>query len=70
MLRTEIMQGRLNVAGVQLVGTYPIQGPDEGDVDVVQVFYTNADVTGTWPAQAAFDAPPADQVQCLNPAFD
>ncbi len=69
VLRTEIQQRRIDIEGVQLVGTYPIQGPDEGDVDVVQVFYTNADVTKNWPDQQAFDAPPADQVQCLNPAF-
>jgi hypothetical protein len=70
VIRTEIQQGRLNVAGVQLVGTYPIQGPEEVDVDVVQVFYTNADVIEVWPYQQAFNAPPAQQVQCLNPAFD
>jgi hypothetical protein len=55
---------------VQLIGTFPIEGAIEGEVDVVQVFYTNADVLGNWPASKAFQAPPADTVQCLNPAFD
>jgi hypothetical protein len=70
VISTDIKNGRLDVTGVQLVGTYPIQGAEDADVDVVQVFYTNTDVTDTWPYQQAFGAPPADQVQCLNPAFD
>jgi hypothetical protein len=70
VLGAEIRAGRLDVDGVQLVGTYPIAGADTDDVDVVQVFYTNADVDDSWPYTEAFSAPPAAQVQCLNPAFD
>ncbi|MET0275836.1 MAG: hypothetical protein ABW211_03200 [Acidimicrobiia bacterium] len=69
-LKADINSGRLNITGVQLIGTYPIQGAADGDVDVVQAFYTNEDVLGTWQAKQAFDAPPADAIQCLNPAFD
>ena len=55
---------------MQLLGTYPIEGAGQGEVDVVQAFYTNADVLASWPASKAFLAPPAAAVQCLNPAFD
>ena len=42
-----------------------------GDDDVVQVLYTKATVQGNLPAyQKMFDVPPAEAVQCLNPAFD
>jgi hypothetical protein len=56
------------VPGVQLVGTYPIQGTT--DVDVVQVLYAKATVNGTLPDyKKMFEVPPAKVVQCLNPAF-
>jgi hypothetical protein len=72
VIKNEILQRRLDVTGVQLVGTYPIEGPDAASVDVVQVFYYADDVqeeripTST----RVFQAPPAGQVQCLNPAFE
>ncbi|MFI5046524.1 MAG: DUF4190 domain-containing protein [Acidimicrobiia bacterium] len=68
-LKADINDGKLDIAGVQLVGTYPIEGTNQGDVDVVQAFYTNADVLAAWPVSKAFIAPPAADVQCLNPAF-
>ena len=56
---------------MQLIGTYPIEGPDDGDVDVVQVFYSKATIDAHAARyQQVFDAPPATEVQCLNPAFD
>jgi hypothetical protein len=62
--------GRLNVTGIQLVGTYPIRGPGTADVDVVQVFYNASTIQSGVPTAAkVFDAPPASTVQCLNPAF-
>jgi hypothetical protein len=70
-LRPDIRSGKLDVTGVQLVGTYPIVGPGTGDVDVVQVFYSKADIDAALPPQSkVFEAPPATTVQCLNPAFD
>ena len=54
---------------VQLVGTYPIEGT--GEDDVVQVLYSKATVQGNLPGYLKmFDVPPAEVVQCLNPAFD
>ncbi len=56
---------------MQLIGTYDIEGPGTGDVDVVQVFYSKAAIDAALPAiNKVFDAPPATEVQCLNPAFD
>ena len=50
------------------VGTYPIEAT--GDDDVVQALYSKATVQGNLPAyQKMFDVPPAEVVQCLNPAF-
>ena len=70
VIAADIRNGRLNITGVQLIGTYPIEGADDGDLDVVQVFYTNAGVLGPRQATKSFQTPPADDVQCLNPAFD
>jgi hypothetical protein len=67
-LKNDINQGKIEIAGVQLIGTYPVVA-DNSDVAVAQVFYTNADVVATWPAQQAFKVPPAEDLQCLNPAF-
>ncbi len=72
VIKTEILQHRLDVKGVQLVGTYPIQGPGSPPVDVVQVFYYAQELEQeripTKPM--VFQSPPAGQVQCLNPAFE
>ncbi|MET0628543.1 MAG: DUF4190 domain-containing protein [Acidimicrobiia bacterium] len=67
-LKNDINQGKIVITGVQLIGTYPVVA-DNSDVVVAQVFYTNADVVATWPAQQAFKVPPAADLQCLNPAF-
>jgi hypothetical protein len=69
-LEADIKSGKLDVTGVQLIGRYPIEGANEGDVDVVQVFYTNAGVLGNRTVSKAFVAPPAAAVQCLNDPFD
>jgi hypothetical protein len=70
VIRADIRGGRLDVTGVQLIGTYPIEGPDTADVDVVQVFYGKDAIAAGLPAlQKVFEAPPATEVQCLNPAF-
>ncbi len=70
VIRPDIRSGKLNVTGVQLIGTYPIQGPTTADVDVVQVFYSKDAIVARLPAvQRVFEAPPATAVQCLNPAF-
>ena len=50
MLRPDIRSGKLDVTGVQLVGTYDIEGPGTGDVDVVQVFYSKAAIDAALPA--------------------
>ena len=70
-LRPDIRSGKLDVTGVQLIGTYTSRAP--------------APATSTWcrsstrrrrstprsrPINKVFDAPPATEVQCLNPAFD
>ncbi|MFI5053197.1 MAG: hypothetical protein ACHQDE_02455 [Acidimicrobiia bacterium] len=56
------------MTGLQLVGTYPID-PD-GDSDVVQVLYSKATVqSGFADYKKAFVVPPAEILQCLNPAF-
>jgi len=60
---------KLDVPGVELVGTYPIQGTTESVV--VQVRYTKATVEAGIPDyKKTFDVPPAETVQCLNPAFE
>jgi hypothetical protein len=68
-LKTQITSLKLDISGVQLVGTYPIEGA--GDDDVVQVLYSKATVQGNLPGYLKiFDVPPAEVVQCLNPAFE
>jgi hypothetical protein len=68
-IRSQISTLKLDIPGVQLVGSYPIQGTS--DEAVVQVLYTKSTVQGTLPDyKKMFDAPPAEVVQCLNPAFD
>jgi hypothetical protein len=68
-IKPQIKSLHLDIPGVQLVGTYPIEGA--GDDDVVQALYSKATVQGTLPSYPAmFDVPPAEVVQCLNPAFD
>jgi hypothetical protein len=68
-IRSQITTLKLDIPGVQLIGTYPIQGTS--DEEVVQVLYTKATVQGTLPDyKKMFDVPPAEVVQCLNPAFD
>jgi hypothetical protein len=70
VLKTDIDDGRLDVTGIQLIGRYPIEGPDAADVDVVQVFYYASTLADGVPTAAkVFVAPPAGEVQCLNPAF-
>jgi hypothetical protein len=72
LLKSEIAAGDLDLDTVQLIGTYPIEGASEGDVDVVQTSYTKAAVSaGAWAATKTnpFVVPPASEVQCLNPAF-
>jgi hypothetical protein len=68
-IRGQLTSLKLDVPGVQLVGTYPIEGTTESTV--VQVLYSKATVqAGIGDYKKAFDAPPAEVVQCLNPAFD
>jgi hypothetical protein len=67
-IKPQIASLHLDITGVQLVGTYPIEAT--GDDAVVQVLYSKATVQGNLPAyQKMFDVPPAEVVQCLNPAF-
>jgi hypothetical protein len=70
-IRPQLDSLHLDVPGVQLVGTYPIEGTS--DVAVVQVLYAKATVENP-PSQAQyrtmFEVPPAEVVQCLNPEFD
>jgi hypothetical protein len=69
-IRGDILSGAIDVSGVQLIGTYPIEGPDSSDVDVVQVFYSKSAIEPAVPTAArVFLSPPATEVQCLNPAF-
>jgi hypothetical protein len=59
----------LDIPGVQLVGTYSLEGT--GEDDVVQALYSKSTVLGNLPAYLkTFEVPPAEVVQCLNPAFD
>ncbi len=71
-IKPQLATLKLDVPGVQLVGTYPLNA--DGDADVVQVLFSKATVQGlpgTMPdSKKAFVAPPAEAVQCLNPAFD
>jgi hypothetical protein len=68
-IKTQLTTLGLDVPGVQLVGTYPIEGA--GEDDVVQVLYSKSTVQNPLPAyKKMFDVPPAEVVQCLNPAFD
>ena len=68
-IKPQIASLKLDITGVQLIGTYPIEAT--GDDDVVQVLYSKATVQGNLPAYTKmFDVPPAEVVQCLNPAFD
>ncbi len=68
-IKPQLQTLKLDVPRVQLVGTYPIDGAT--DDDVVQVLYTKATVqNGLGDYKKAFDAPPAEAVQCLNPAFE
>ena len=68
-IKPQLTTLKLDVPGVQLVGTYPIEGT--ADDDVVQVLYTKATVqAGIGDYKKAFDVPPAEAVQCLNPAFE
>jgi hypothetical protein len=70
VLKTDIDDDRLDVTGIQLIGRYPIEGSGTADVDVVQVFYNASTIADGVPSAAkVFVAPPAGQVQCLNPAF-
>ena len=48
-VRPDIRVGKLDVTGVQLIGTYPIGGSATGDVDVVQVFYSKAAIDAARP---------------------
>jgi hypothetical protein len=67
-IKPQIASLKLDIPGVQLVGTYPIESA--GEDDVVQVLYSKATVQGSLPSYLKmFDAPPAEVVQCLNPAF-
>jgi hypothetical protein len=72
VIRNELRQHKIDATGVQLVGTYPITGSDDGDVDVVQVFYWGDELAERPLPTAAkvFVSPPAAEVQCLNPAFE
>lgn len=68
-IKPQLKTLKLDVPGVQLVGTYPIEGT--GEDDVVQALYSKATVEGNLPSYLKmFEAPPAEVVQCLNPAFD
>lgn len=68
-IRPQLTTLKLDVPGVQLVGTYPLDGTT--DDTVVQVLYAKSTVqAGIGDYKKAFDAPPAEVVQCLNPAFD
>jgi hypothetical protein len=66
-IKAQITTLHLDVSGIQLVGTYPIEGGAEEDV--VQARYSKS---VSIPANylKMFDVPPAEVVQCLNPAFD
>jgi hypothetical protein len=71
-IKPQITTLKLDITGIQLVGTYPLN--DDGDADVVQALYSKATVQGlpgSMPDyKKAFVVPPAEVVQCLNPAFD
>ncbi len=67
-IKAQINALKLNFTDVQLIGTYPITGA--GDDDVVQVLYSHQTATSpNFNYKKAFDVPPAELVQCLNPAF-
>jgi outer membrane biosynthesis protein TonB len=68
-VKKQVKRQNLNVTGVQLVGTFPIEGTAESTV--VQVLYSKATITaGISDYLKAFEVPPAEAVQCLNPAFE
>ena len=67
-IRSQLSTLKLDIPGVQLVGTYPLE--DAADDTVVQVLYSKSTVQIGVSEKKAFDAPPAEVVQCLNPAFE
>jgi hypothetical protein len=68
-IKPQIGSLHLDIPGVQLIGTYPIEAA--GEDDVVQVLYSKATVLGQLPSYTKmFLVPPAEVVQCLNPAFE
>jgi hypothetical protein len=70
VVRNELERHRIDVGILQLVGTYPIEGQGAADVDVVQVVYSKSAIEAPVPSIARmFEAPPATEVQCLNPSF-
>jgi hypothetical protein len=70
-IKPQLLSLKLDVPGVQLVGTYPLGGT--ADDTVVQVLYSKATVQSL-PSNVdykkMFVVPPAEAVQCLNPAFN
>jgi hypothetical protein len=59
----------LNITSIQLIGTYPMGGTT--DIAVVHVTYPRAILNApiTFPSAQAFKVPPAESLQCINPAF-
>ena len=67
-VRSQLAPLKLTISGLQLVGTYPIDS--HGESDVVQVLYSKSTVkSGFADYTRAFEVPPAEAVQCLDPAF-
>ena len=72
VVRPDIRSGKLDVTGVQLIGTYPIDGSDHrrrrrGAGLLLEERRSRRRFLAV---NKVFDAPPATEVQCLNPAFD
>jgi hypothetical protein len=67
-----VIRGRLrslDITSVQLEGTYPITAG--GDSTVVQVAYSLATVRNpNFDPAKAFEVPPAQSLDCINPAFE
>jgi hypothetical protein len=59
----------INITEIQLVGIYPMSG--NADAEVVKVTYAKSIINApvNFPVAQAFAVPPAQSLDCINPAF-
>ena len=70
MLRTiRTRRNDINVTDIVLVGTYPMSGSTNAQVVRVTYNKTILDAPVNFPPAKAFQVPPAQTLDCINPAF-